>query len=141
METPVEPAVLFLGWFLPASQKKPFLPFDHIAHFPPFTEELGPPHLVHRVVGVLDNVELVIDDAAPWNPLLQAEPEGLPHIDARRLDPFPLPADQLPPKEIFHRLLLPLPAKPQWLRRLQIAHYRKELALLAPVDFVHPHLS
>ena len=89
---------------------------------------------------MLHDVELVIDDAAPRNPLLHAEPERLPHVDARRLDPFPLPADQLATKEIVQRLLLPLPAKPQWLRRLQIAHYRQKLALLAPVDFVHPHL-
>jgi hypothetical protein len=86
-------------------------------------------------------MELVINDPASWNPLLHAEPERLPHIDARRLDPFPLPADQLATKEIIQRLLLPLPAKPQGLRRLQIAHYREKLTLFAPVDFVHPHLS
>src|SRR5450755_4747410 len=70
-----------------------------------------------------------------------ARPERLPHVHAGGFDPFPLPADQLSAKEIIQRLLLPLPAKPQWLCRLQIAHHREELALLAPVDFVHPHLS
>src|SRR5262249_2539288 len=116
-------------------------PLDETPHLAAFAEELRPPHFIHRVVGVLDDVELVIDDAAAWSPLLQAEPERLPHVDARRLDPFPLPADQLATKEIIQRLLLPFPAKPQWLGRLQIAHYREKLALLAPVDFVHPHLS
>src|SRR5262249_11613352 len=88
-----------------------FLPFDQIAHLPPFAEELCPPHLVDRIVGVLEDVKLVIDEAASGNPFLHAEAERLPHVHARRLDPFPLPADQLAAKELTHRLLLALPAK------------------------------
>ena len=60
-----------------------------------------------------EDVELVIDDAAAWSPLLQAEPERLPHVHARRLDPLPLSADQLATKEFVQRLLLPFLAKPQ----------------------------
>ena len=48
---------------------------------------------------------------------------------------------ELAAKEIIQRLLLALPAKPHRLRRFQMAHYREKLALLAPVDFVDPHLS
>src|SRR5256885_7630890 len=62
------------------------LPFDDIAHLSPFAEELCPPHFVHRIVGVLDDVELVVYDAAPRSPLLNTQPERLPHVHASRLD-------------------------------------------------------
>ena len=90
---------------------------------------------------MLEDVELVIDDAAPRNPFLQAQAERLPHIDACGLNAFPLATDQLGTKEIIQRLFLPFPAKPQRLGSFQIAHYRKELALLAAIDFVHTHLT
>src|SRR5450432_1565935 len=86
-------------------------------------------------------MKLVVHDLALGRPLLNAQPERIPHVYAYRLQPFPLPADQLATKEIIQRLLLALPAKPQRLARFQIAYHRQELALLAPVDFVHSHLS
>src|SRR5580700_2746340 len=63
MENLVQQAALVLGQVLPAAQQQPLFPFDDIAHLPPFAEELCPPHFVHRVVGVLDDVELVVYDA------------------------------------------------------------------------------
>ena len=104
-------------------------------------EKLRPPNLVDGVVGMLHDMKLVVDDLALRRPCFDAQPERLPHVYAYRLHPFPLPAHQLAAKEIIQRLLFPLPAKPQRLGGLQIAHHREELALLAPVDFVYPHLS
>jgi len=70
LEEPVQDAALFRFQVLPAAQQQPLLPFDQIAHLRPFAEELGAPDLVHRVIGVLEDVELVIDDAALRSPLL-----------------------------------------------------------------------
>jgi hypothetical protein len=78
-------------------------------------EEFCPPHLIDGIVSVLQHVKLVVYDLALGHPLLNAQPEWLPHVHTHRLDPFPLPADQLAMKEIVQRLLLPLLAEPQWL--------------------------
>src|SRR4029077_351221 len=98
---------------LPAAQQQPFFPFDHITHLPPFAEELRSPHLVHSVVSVLDDVELVMNDAAYWNPFLHTQPERLPHVHAGRLDASSLTAPNLRSEELVQRLLLPFLAKPQ----------------------------
>src|SRR6202050_1745040 len=89
---------------------------------------------------MLQNVKLVIDDLALRRPLCEAQPERLPHVYAGGLDPFPLAADQLAPKEIIQRLPLPLLAEPQRFGRLQIAHHGEKLTLLAPVYLIDPHL-
>ncbi len=112
MEHPVQNAALVLCQVLPAAQQQPLLPFDDIAHFPAFTEELCPPHLVHRIVGVLDDVELVVYDAACRNPLLNTAPERLPHVHTSGLDALPLPASELRPEVLVQGLLLPLLPKP-----------------------------
>src|SRR5260370_19100719 len=39
-----------------------------------FAEELSPPHFVHRLAGMLQNVKLVVDDPALRHPLFQALP-------------------------------------------------------------------
>src|ERR1035437_2330840 len=59
----------------------------------------------------------------------------LPHVHAYRLDPFPLPADQLATEVIIQRLLLPLPAEPQRLARFQIAQPPSETCLSCPGRF------
>src|SRR6266496_6635985 len=112
MEHPVQNAALVLGQILPAAQQQPLLPFDDIAHLPPFTEELRPPHFVHRIVGVLDDVELVVYDAARRSPVLNAEPERIPHVHTGSLDAFALPASELRPEILVQRLLLALLPKP-----------------------------
>src|SRR5438552_19102039 len=89
---------------------------------------------------MLQDMELVVDDLAPRRPLLNAQPEGFPHIHARRLNALPLPGHELATKEFIQGLLLPLAAKPQRCARLQIADHRMKPALLAPVDFVDSHL-
>src|SRR5262252_7041279 len=116
------------------------LSFDQCAHLPPLAEKLCSPHLIHRVVGVLEDVELVIDYAAPRHPLLQAETKRLPHIYAGRLDAFPLPASQLSSEVFVQRLFLPFPSHPQGLAGFQIAHYSEKLVLLSPVNLIHSHL-
>jgi hypothetical protein len=57
----------------------------------PLTEELRLPHFVYGIVGMLDDVELVVHDLALWRPLLNAQPERFPHVHARRLNPLALP--------------------------------------------------
>src|SRR5258707_15517220 len=117
-----------------------FLPLISSRIFRPLEENLCTPHLIHRVVGVLDDVELVIDDAARGSPLLDAETERLPHIYADRLDAFALPAPQLSSEEFVQRLFLPFLPHPQWLAGLQIAHHGEKLVFLPPVNLVHSHL-
>src|ERR1039458_8373696 len=43
-------------------------------------------------------------------------------------------------KVFIQRLLLALLPKPQRLRSFQMAHHRQKLVLLAPVQFIHPHM-
>src|ERR1700728_685049 len=107
MEYLVQQATLVLGQVLPAAQQQPLFSFDDIAHLPPFAEELCPPHFVHRIVGVLDNVELVVHDATLPSPLLNTEPERLPHVHAGRLDALALPSAELGREILVQRLLLP----------------------------------
>src|SRR5205807_10558740 len=46
------------------------------------------------MVGVLHDVELVVDDLALAGPLLDAESKRLPHIHTGGLDPPPLPGTE-----------------------------------------------
>jgi hypothetical protein len=134
------PAVRICQVF-PSAQQQPFIPFDEASFLWPLPEELCPPHFIDRIVGVLQHVKLVIDDLALRGPLPQAFPEWFPHVHARCLDPLPLATHQLAAKELIQRLLLPLLAEPQRLARLQIAHHRQKLVLLALVDLIDTHLS
>jgi hypothetical protein len=92
-------------------------------------------------MGVLQDVELVVDDLALWHPLLDAQPVRLPHVHTRGLDAAPLPATQLLPEELIQRLLLPLPPKPQRLGSFQVAHHSEKLLFLPHMDLVHAHWS
>src|SRR5438874_1741285 len=89
---------------------------------------------------MLDDVELVIDDAARRSPLLNTQTERLPHVHASRLDAFALPASELRPEILVQRFPLPFLPKPERLAGFQIAHYRQKLVLFPPVDLVHAHL-
>src|ERR1019366_2774909 len=109
---------LCAGQVLPSAHQQPLLPFDQCALLFPMAEELRPPHLVDGLIDVLQDVELVIDDLALRRPLLDAQPERLPHVHARRLNPPPLPTPQLATKELIQRLLLPFLAEPQGFPRL-----------------------
>src|ERR1700679_2742359 len=106
-----------------------------------FAEELGPPHFVHRLAGMLQNVKLVVDDPALRHPLLQALPERFPHVDTRRSNRTSLKRTQVFLEELVQRLFLPLPSEPQRFSRLQIAHHREEFLLLPQMDLVHSHLA
>ncbi len=141
LEQPVQVSARCAGQVFPSTHQQPLLALDHFALLFPLAEEFRLPHLVDRIVGVLDDVELVIHDLAVRRPFLDAQTERLPHVHARRLNPLPLPAIQLAPKEFIQCLFLALPAKPQRLRCLQIAHNGEKLALLASVQLIHAHLS
>src|SRR5262249_10932003 len=75
----------------PSAQQEPTLALDHASHPPALTEKLRPSHFIYRSIGVLHDVELVIDDLAVRSPLLDAQPVGLPHIHTGSLNPAPLP--------------------------------------------------
>jgi hypothetical protein len=83
-----------------------------IAHLFALAEELCSSNLVHRIVGVLEDVELVGYDAASRNPLRHTQPERLPHVHTGGLDAYALPASELRPEVLVQRLLLPLLPKP-----------------------------
>jgi hypothetical protein len=104
------------------------------------TDHAATPDLFYRVVGVLDDMEFVIDDTASRNPLLDTQPKRFPHVHAARFDASALSASQLRSEELVQRLLLPFLAKPQGLAGLQIAHYRKKFVVLPPVNLIHTHL-
>ena len=89
---------------------------------------------------MLDDVELVVDDAAVRQPLFDALPERQPHIHAGRLDRAALEGTQMTSEKLIQRLLLALSAKPQRLAGRQVADYGDELLLLAQKDLVDAHL-
>src|SRR5580700_584374 len=100
-------------------------------------EKLRPTHFIDGLVGVLHDVELVIDDATAGSPLFDAQPVGFPHIHARRCNPLPLASTQLALKEFIQGFFLPFPAEPYWLAAFQIAHHGDELLLFPQVDFIY----
>jgi hypothetical protein len=102
-------------------------------------KKFRPAHFIDGLVGVLHDVELVIDNAAPRSPLLYAPPEGLPHIHARCRDSRSLTSAQFGLEEFIQGFFLPVPAEPDWLAALQIAHNGDELLLLAQMNFIHAH--
>src|ERR1700689_4501917 len=108
----------------PTSQKQPALPSYQIPCCSSFAEKLGPPHFVHRLAGMLQNVKLVVDDPALRHPLFQALPKRFPHIHTGRSNRTSLKRTQMFLEELVQRLFLPLSAEPQWFPRLQIAHHR-----------------
>src|ERR1035441_4836547 len=125
---------------LDSSAQQPLLSFDEPPLLGPLSEELRLPYFIDRVIGMLHDMELVVDDLALRRPLLDAQPERLPHVYTHRRNAFPLPADQLGAEILIQRLLLPLFAKPQRLAGFQIAHHGQELVFLAPIDLIDTHL-
>src|SRR6266566_5835900 len=96
----------------PSYQQQPAIPLRQPSHPSALTKELGPPHFIEGCVGMLEEVELFVNQAAGRRPLCQAEPVGLPHVQAGRLDPVPLFPAQLGAEELIQRLLLPLSSEP-----------------------------
>jgi len=107
---------------------------------PPLRKNSARRTFVDGIVGVLHDVALVIHDPAVRNPLLKAQPEGLPHVHAGRFDATPLAGAQLFPKESVQGLLLAFSAEPQRLAGFQVARHRQELLLFAYMDLIHAHL-
>jgi hypothetical protein len=64
----------------PTGQKQPALAPYQISRSSSFAEELGSPHLIRRLAGMLQNVRPVVDDPALWHPLLQTLSEWFPHV-------------------------------------------------------------
>src|ERR1700677_1463863 len=121
----------------PVGQKQSALASYQIPCRSTLAEELGPPHFVHRLAGMLQNVKLVIDDPALRHPLLQALPERFPHVHTRRSNRTSLKRTQVFLEELVQRLFLPLPSEPQRFSRLQIAHHREKFLLLPQMDLIH----
>src|SRR5580692_9802643 len=124
----------------PTAQKQPALPPYQIPCGSSFAEELSPPHFVHRLARMLQNVKLVVDDPALRHPLFQALPKRFPHVHTRRSNRTSLKRTQMFLEEFVQRLFLPLPSEPQRLPRFQIAHHCEELLLLPQMDLIHSHL-
>ncbi len=136
----VELLLFARGQMYPARQQQPTLSLDQFPCRSALAEELGPANLVDRCIGVLHDVELVIEDAAVGQPLLDALAERFPHIHAGSLYCAALKGAQLLGEELVKRFLLPLGAEPERLGGLEIAHHRDELLLLAQKALVHAHL-
>src|SRR5262249_10763502 len=124
----------------PATQEQPPLALDHPPCDAALAEELRAPHPGDRGVRMLHHVELVVDNATPWGPGLDAHRERAPHIHARGLNPRALAARQLAPKEGVEGGLCPIRAKPHRLSRVEVAHYGQEFHPLAEIDLIDAHL-
>jgi len=68
----------------PAGQVQPALAPQQIPRCPSFAEELSPPHFIHRLAGMLQDVKLVVDDPARRHPLFQALSERFPLVHTSR---------------------------------------------------------
>src|ERR1700723_4069240 len=125
----------------PTAQKQPALPPYQIPRSSSFAEELSPPHFVHRLAGMLQNVKLVVHDPALRHPLFQALPKRFPHVHTRGSNRTSLKRTQMFLEDLVQRLFLPLPSEPQRFSRLQIAHHREKFLLLPQMDLIHSHLA
>src|SRR6202167_5418478 len=124
----------------PAGQQQPVLALDQLARCATLAEEFRAPNLGHRFVGMLHDVELVVDQATLRNPLLQAQTIGLMHVHTSGPNRTPLKRAELLLEELIQRFLLPFPPEPQRLSCFQIAYHREKLLFLPQIDFIHPHL-
>src|ERR1700691_2927711 len=97
----------------PTAQKQPTLASYQIPRGSSFAEELCPPHFVHRLAGMLQNMKLVVDDPALRHPLLEALSKRFPHVHTRRSNRTSLKPTQMFLPELVQRLFLPLPPEPQ----------------------------
>jgi len=100
----------------PARQEEPSLSFHHVPHGAALAEKLRSPYFVYCLIGVLHDVEFVVDDGTVRCPLLDAGLKRLPHVYAGRLDPLPLSCTQLDSKEFVQGIFLSLQTVP--LRKL-----------------------
>src|SRR6516165_8955314 len=64
------------GQILPSAQQQPPLPPDEPPLLWSLPEELRLSHLIDRIIGVLQDMELVVDDLALRHPLFNAFPNG-----------------------------------------------------------------
>src|SRR5882672_11059546 len=97
----------------PTGQKQPALPPYQIPCCSSFAEELGPPHFVHRLARMLQNVKLVVDDPALRHPLFQALPKRFPHVHTRRSNRTALNPTQVTLEAFVQRVVLPHPHVPE----------------------------
>jgi hypothetical protein len=124
----------------PTSQQPPVLPLDQLPSRTPLGKEFRSLHFRNGFVRMLHDVKLVVPQATPRNPLLQAQTIRFMHIHTGRLHSTSLKSTQLRLGELVQGGLLPLPPEPQRFPWVQIAHPGEKLLLLAQIDLVHPHL-
>src|ERR1700739_1675588 len=99
------------------------------------------PYLVHGRVGVLHDMEFVIDDSAFGQPLLDTLPERIPHIYTGGLNRATLEGTQPLLKELIEGVFLSVLSEPHRLAGIKIAHHGDELLLLAQVNLVNAHVA
>src|SRR5260370_30197873 len=126
--------------FEPAAQKQPAFASPQTPRRPSFAEELSPPHFIHRLAGMLQNVKLVVHDSIFRHPLLQALPERFPHVHTSGSNRTSLKRTQILLEKLIQRLFLTFPTKPQRFSRLQLRHCCQKLLPLPQVNLVHSHL-
>jgi hypothetical protein len=100
--------------------RQPAFALHYTAHASAFAEELRSAHFIDGFVGVLQNVKLVVDDAAVPSPLFNAVGERPPHIHASRLHSFPLRGAQWRPEKLIEGFLFAVLPKPQRLAGIQV---------------------
>lgn len=96
----------------PAGQQQPTLTLDEPALLATLAEELGSPHSIHRLIGMLHHMELAKDDLSVRYPLQNALRNWLTHIHAGSLNSAPLHGAQFLGRKLIQRCLLALGAKP-----------------------------
>jgi hypothetical protein len=96
----------------PARQQQPAFALHYTAHAPTFAKELRSAHFIDGFVGVLQNVEFVVHDAAVRGPLFDTVGERPPHIHASRRNALPLAFLQFGSKKLIQRFLLAILSEP-----------------------------
>jgi hypothetical protein len=87
----------------------------YTAHASAFAKELCSAHFIDGFIGMLQNVEFVVDNAAVGGPLLNAIGERPPHSYTSGLNSFPLSGTQLGSEKLIEGFLLAILAEPQGL--------------------------
>jgi hypothetical protein len=122
-------------------EEQPALAPYQAAELAALPEELGPARLVHGGVGVLQDMERVVDDPSPGEMHLEAQPKRLPHVHADGLHGPTASRGQGLREEPIQRLARALFPQPQGLPCVEVAHHRQELRLLSEEDLIHAELA
>jgi hypothetical protein len=101
----------------PARQQQAAFVLHYTAHAPTFPKELRSAHFADGFVGVLQNVEFVVHDAAVRSLWFDTVGERPPHIHASRRNALPLTFLQRGSKKRIQRFLAGDPVRTIMARR------------------------